>query len=76
MTVDPGLLVRRPLDYVLLPAFILGIINAVALSLPEALGCREPRTAPWPVLRALHVGRRAGTPAPRHAAHPAGLAAL
>ena len=55
MTVDPGLLVRRPLDYVLLPAFILGIINAVALSLPEALGVPRTPDSPWPVLRALHT---------------------
>ncbi len=55
MTVDPGLLVRRPLDYVLLPAFILGIINAAALGLPEALGVPRTPDSPWPVLRALHT---------------------
>lgn len=51
----PGTLVRRPLDYLLLPAFVLGIINAVALSLPEALGVPVAPDSPWPVLRALYT---------------------
>jgi hypothetical protein len=48
-------IVRSRLDYVLLPAFILGIINAVALSLPEGLGLPIAPDSPWPVLRWLHT---------------------
>lgn len=48
-------LVRRPIDYLLLPAFVLGIINAVALSLPEGLGVAIAPDSPWPVLRWLHT---------------------
>lgn len=53
-TSSPGL-VRRPIDYLLLPAFILGIINAAVLSLPEALGVPRTPDSPWPVLRGLHT---------------------
>lgn len=49
------MLLRRPIDYLLIPAFILGIINAVALSLPEAIGIPVATDSPWPVLRALHT---------------------
>ncbi|BBZ79148.1 hypothetical protein MANY_44850 [Mycolicibacterium anyangense] len=55
MTTTPPRLVRRPLDYLLIPAFILGIINAAALSLPEAIGIPVATDSPWPVLRALHT---------------------
>jgi hypothetical protein len=48
-------LVRCPIDYLLLPAFVLGIINAVALSLPEGLGVAIAPDSPWPVLRWLHT---------------------
>jgi len=48
-------LVRRRLDYLLLPAFVLGIINALVLSLPEALGVPVATDSPWPPLRALHT---------------------
>lgn len=51
----PRSLVRSRLDYVLIPAFILGIINAVALSLPEGLGVVISPSSPWPVLRWLHT---------------------
>jgi hypothetical protein len=49
VTSDP--LVRHRIDYLLLPAFLLGIINAVALSLPEALRLPVATDSPWPVLR-------------------------
>ena len=55
MTTTSRRLVRRPIDYLLIPAFILGIINAVALSLPEAIGIPVATDSPWPVLRALHT---------------------
>jgi hypothetical protein len=48
-------LVRRRLDYVLLPAFVLGIVNSIALSLPEGLGVRVAPDSPWPPLRSLHT---------------------
>ncbi len=48
-------LVRRRLDYLLLPAFVLGIINALVLSLPEGLGVPVATDSPWPPLRALHT---------------------
>ena len=38
MTTTSSPLVRRRLDYLLLPAVALGIINGIALSLPEGLG--------------------------------------
>ena len=47
-------LVRRRLDYVLLPAFVLGIVNSLALSLPEGLGVSVSPDSPWPPLRSLH----------------------
>jgi hypothetical protein len=50
-----GLLVRRRLDYLLLTAFVLGIINAIVLSLPEGLGVPVAPDSPWPPLRALHT---------------------
>lgn len=50
-----SVLVRRQLDYLLLPAFVLGIINATALSLPEALRLPVAPDSPWPVLRWLHT---------------------
>lgn len=53
MTHEPN--VRRRIDYVLLPAFILGIINSVALSLPEGLRLPVTPDSPWPVLRSLHT---------------------
>ncbi len=55
MTMESSRLVRRPLDYLLLPAFILGIVNALVLSLPEALGVPRTPDSPWPVLRGLHA---------------------
>jgi hypothetical protein len=53
-TVAPPL-VRRRLDYLLLPAMVLGILNSVALSLPEALGARVAPDSPWLPLRSLHT---------------------
>lgn len=47
-------LARRRLDYVLLPAFVLGIVNSLVLSLPEALGVPVSADSPWPPLRSLH----------------------
>jgi hypothetical protein len=55
MTGTSGPLVRRRLDYLLLPAFVLGIINSIALSLPEGLGLPVSPDSPWPVLRSLHT---------------------
>ena len=55
MTIASSPIVRRRLDYLLLPAFVLGIINAVALSLPEGLGLPIAPDSPWPVLRGLHT---------------------
>jgi EXPERA (EXPanded EBP superfamily) len=51
---DPPL-VRRRLDYVLLPAFVLGIVNAIVLSLPEGLGVPVSPDSWWPPLRALYT---------------------
>ena len=48
-------LVRRRLDYVLLPAFVLGIVNAIVLSLPEGLGVPVSPDSWWPPLRALYT---------------------
>ncbi len=48
------MLTRRKLDYVLLPAFVLGIVNSLVLSLPEALGVPVTADSPWPPLRSLH----------------------
>jgi len=48
-------LVRRRLDYLLLPALVVGILNSVALSLPEGLGVRVTPDSPWPPLRSLHT---------------------
>ena len=48
-------LVRRRIDYLLLPAFVLGIINAIALSLPEGFGLPIAPDSPWPVLAWLHT---------------------
>jgi hypothetical protein len=48
-------LVRRRLDYVLIPALILGIVNSIVLSLPEGLGVRVAPDSPWPPLRHLHT---------------------
>lgn len=47
-------LVRSRLDYLLIPALILGIINSIVLSLPEALGVRVAPDSPWPPLRHLY----------------------
>ncbi|WP_319431371.1 emopamil-binding family protein [Mycobacterium sp. RTGN5] len=55
MIVNSGTLVRHRLDYVLIPAFVLGIVNALLLSLPEALRLPVAPDSPWPVLRALHT---------------------
>ena len=54
MTAAPGL-VRRRLDYVLIPALILGIVNSIVLSLPEGLGVPVAPDSPWPPLRHLHT---------------------
>ena len=48
-------LVRTKLDYLLIPALILGIVNSLVLSLPEALGVPVAPDSPWPPLRALHT---------------------
>ena len=48
-------LVRSRLDYVLIPALILGVVNSIVLSLPEALGVRVAPDSPWPPLRHLHT---------------------
>ena len=48
-------LTRSRLDYVLLPAFVLGIVNSIALSLPEGLGVSVSPDSPWPPLRSLHT---------------------
>lgn len=50
----PGL-VRSRLDYLLIPALTLGIVNSIVLSLPEALGVPVAPDSPWPPLRALHT---------------------
>lgn len=47
-------LVRSRLDYVLVPAFLLGIVNSLLLSLPEGLGVPVSPDSPWPPLRSLH----------------------
>ncbi|MSZ76617.1 MAG: hypothetical protein F2667_05870, partial [Actinobacteria bacterium] len=54
MTPD-GTLTRRRLDYLLLPAFVLGIVNSLVLSLPEGLGVAVSPDSPWPPLRSLHT---------------------
>ena len=54
MTTAPPL-VRRRLDYVLIPALILGIVNSIVLSLPEGLGVPVAPDSPWPPLRHLHT---------------------
>lgn len=51
----PGTLVRHRLDYLLLPAFVLGIVNSLALSLPESLGVPVAPDSPWPPLRSLYT---------------------
>lgn len=51
--VEP-LMTRRRLDYVLLPAFVFGIVYSLVFSLPEALGVPVSADSPWPPLRALH----------------------
>ena len=48
-------LVRHRLDYLLLPAFVLGMLNSLTLSLPEALGVPVSSDSPWPPLRSLHT---------------------
>ena len=48
-------LVRRRLDYVLIPALVLGVVNSIVLSLPEGLGVRVAPDSPWPPLRHLHT---------------------
>jgi len=50
----PGL-VRSKLDYLLIPALILGIVNSIVLSLPEGLGVPVAPDSPWPPLRHLHT---------------------
>jgi hypothetical protein len=54
MTTAPQL-VRRRLDYVLIPALILGVVNSIVLSLPEGLGVPVAPDSPWPPLRHLHA---------------------
>lgn len=46
---------RRRIDYLLLPAFVLGIVNSLVLSLPEGLGVAVSPDSPWPPLRSLHT---------------------
>lgn len=46
---------RSRWDVILLPAYALGILNALVLSLPEALGVPVAPDSPWPPLRALHT---------------------
>lgn len=41
-------LVRSRLDYVLIPAFVLGMVNSLLLSLPEGLGVSVSPDSPWP----------------------------
>jgi hypothetical protein len=48
-------LVRRRLDYLLLPSFVLGIANSLLLSLPEGLGVSVASDSWWPPLRSLHT---------------------
>jgi len=48
-------LVRSRLDYLLIPALILGIVNSIVLSLPEGLGVPVAPDSPWPPLRHLHT---------------------
>lgn len=48
-------LTRHRLDYVLIPAFVLGIVNSLVLSLPESLGVPVSPDSPWPPLRSLHT---------------------
>jgi hypothetical protein len=54
MMTAPGM-VRRRLDYVLIPALVLGIVNSIVLSLPEGLGVPVAPDSPWPPLRHLHT---------------------
>lgn len=48
-------LTRHRLDYLLLPAFVLGMVNSLVLSLPESLGVPVTSDSPWPPLRSLHT---------------------
>ena len=54
-TVPATPLVRSRLDYVLIPAFLLGIVNALVLSLPEGLGVAVSPDSPWPPLQSLYT---------------------
>ena len=47
-------LTRHWLDYLLIPCFVLGIVNSLVLSLPESLGVAVSPDSPWPPLRALY----------------------
>jgi len=64
---------RHRLVYVLLPAFALGILNSLALSLPEGLGVPVAPDSPWPPLRSLHTW--AVEQEPQHLAMPPALRA-
>jgi hypothetical protein len=48
-------LVRSRLDYLLIPALLVGIVNSIVLSLPEGLGVPVAPDSPWPPLRHLHT---------------------
>ncbi len=45
---------RHRLDYVFIPFFVVGILNAALMSLPESLGVPVTADSPWPPLRSLH----------------------
>ena len=66
-------LARSRLDYLLIPALILGIVNSLALSLPEGLGVPVAPDSPWPPLRSLHTW--AVEQEPQHLAMPPALKA-
>lgn len=66
-------LARHRLDYLLVPALLLGIVNSIALSLPEGLGVPVAPDSPWPPLRALHTW--AVEQEPQHLVMPAALKA-
>lgn len=43
------------MDYLLIPALLLGVVNSIVLSLPEGLGVRVAPDSPWPPLRWLYT---------------------
>ncbi|HJR89108.1 MAG TPA: emopamil-binding family protein [Aeromicrobium sp.] len=54
MSATADSLTRHRLDYLLIPCFLLGIVNSLVLSLPESLGVAVSPDSPWPPLRSLY----------------------